>query len=102
MIVAVDVDYRTDHAVAAAVLFNAWSDAAPAAEHTARVSPLHPYVPGQFYLRELPCLLRVLEAVKVPLDIIVIDGYVELQELPAGGRHPGLGMHWFEARGRGT
>ena len=96
MIAALDVDYRSDHAIAACVVFRDWADGVAASEHTARVAPLEPYVPGQFFRRELPCLLAVLQKVPDPLDAIVIDGYVTLNALPDGTIHPGLGTHLFE------
>lgn len=57
-------------------------------EHTARLNRVAAYQPGQFYLRELPAILAVLETTD-RLDLLVIDGYVSLD--PAGRR--GLGAH---------
>jgi deoxyribonuclease V len=98
MIACIDVDYRTGHAIAACVLFNDWHDPLAVSEHTARISPIQPYVSGEFYRRELPCILKVLESVSSPLDVIVIDGYVWLD----GGTKQGLGAHLYEALGRNT
>jgi deoxyribonuclease V len=53
-----------------------------------------PYQPGQFYRRELPCLLSVLATVAEPLEAIVVDGYVWLSD-----DRPGLGAHLYEALG---
>jgi len=92
----VDVDYRGDEARAACVLFRDWADAAPAAEVVEAVRGVAPYVPGQFALRELPCLLAVLGRVAGPLELVVVDGYVWLGE---DGR-PGMGAHLYEALGR--
>ena len=61
----------------------------PAAEHVHWLDAVAPYVPGQLYLRELPCLLAVLERVARPLDAVLVDGYAVLD---AQGR-PGLGAH---------
>jgi deoxyribonuclease V len=47
-----------------------------------------PYRPGEFYLRELPALRAVIPSCE-PLELIVVDGYVDLD---AAGR-PGLGAH---------
>jgi deoxyribonuclease V len=46
------------------------------------------YQPGRFFDRELPPLLAVLATVD-PLDLVLIDGYVDLD--PHG--RPGLGAH---------
>src|SRR5262245_59291816 len=96
MIACVDVDYRDEGAVAACVLFRYWEDADGAAEHVRRIDKVEPYQPGQFYKRELPCLLAVLQEVKEPLAAVVIDGYAWL----ADENTPGLGGHLFEALGR--
>jgi deoxyribonuclease V len=50
------------------------------------VPPAEPYLPGKFYLRELPPLRAVCRGVG-SLALIVIDGYVDLD--PEG--RPGLG-----------
>ncbi|HYI01581.1 endonuclease V [Hyalangium sp.] len=96
MIASVDVDYRLDATLAACVIFRDWIDAAETAHFVDRGPPAEPYVPGEFYRRELPGLLRVLARVPDPLTTVVIDGYVWL----AGEERPGLGAHLYEALGR--
>ena len=91
----VDVHYQADEAVAACVLFRDWSDERSDRELVARVPSPAAYEPGQFYRRELPCLLAVLEPVRESLELVVIDGYVWLD---ANGRR-GLGAHLHEALG---
>lgn len=95
MLACLDVDYRPDVTVAACVLFRAWTDAEEVRHVLARGPVAEPYVPGQFYRRELPHLLRVLAATGVTPGAVVIDGYVWLAEA-----RPGLGAHLFEALGR--
>jgi deoxyribonuclease V len=93
MIAALDVHYdeaRCD-ATAAAVVFGHWSDAPPHSEYTTRCESIREYVPGEFFKRELPCLMAVLAKVIEPLDVIVIDGYVDL------GDRPGLGTYLWRA-----
>lgn len=92
MIVALDVDYRTDRVVTAAVSFAAWTDAAATHEH-ARVEMTAPadYEPGSFYKRELPYLCAILAELDAP-ELVVIDGFVSLD---AGA--PGLGAHLHAA-----
>ncbi|HVK14229.1 MAG TPA: endonuclease V [Gemmataceae bacterium] len=97
MIAFLDVDYRDAGAVAAAVLACDWADAAPAAEVVAHIPVVAEYVPGEFYRRELPCLLAVLDRCPQPPDVLVVDGYVWL-----GPDRPGLGARLFEALGRRT
>jgi deoxyribonuclease V len=92
----VDVDYRGDEARAACVLFRDWGDGEAAGEVVETVRGVAPYVPGQFALRELPCLLAVLDRVAGPLEVVVVDGYVWLGE----DARPGLGAQLYEALGR--
>ncbi len=95
MIACVDVDYRDAEARAACVLLRDWADADSAGVYVERLTGVAPYEPGQFYRRELPCLLAVLAKVKGALDAVVVDGYVWL-----GAGRPGLGAHLYEALGR--
>ena len=92
MIAALDVHYdqRRSVGTAAAVLFANWDDAVPAAEFTEVVERIQPYIPGEFFRREFPCLFALVNKIQEPLEAIVIDGYVRL------GNKPGLGQHLFE------
>ena len=96
MFACVDVDYRDREAVAACVLFRAWTDGDSAGEEVERLPQVEPYQPGQFYRRELPCLLAVLGKVPAPLAAVVVDGYVWLGDETS----PGLGGHLYAALGR--
>lgn len=93
--VCVDVDYRAEEAMAAAVLFRNWDDDIPAGEVVQRVVGIEPYVPGAFYRRELPCLLAVLADVPEPVELVVIDGYVWVGD----ESQPGLGARLHQALG---
>lgn len=95
MLACVDVDYRPHGAVAACLLFPTWNAANGVAEHVEEIAQVEPYQPGEFYRRELPCLLSVLALVRESLETIVIDGYVWLAE-----EKPGLGAYLHEALGR--
>ena len=58
MVAALDVRYD-EHALTGlgvAVVFERWDAAKPRAEYTATFDGIEPYVPGQFFKRELPCL----------------------------------------------
>lgn len=96
MIAILDVDYREDgSAVAACVTAHGFADAAPVAEYTVAVADVLPYMPGQFYRRELPCLLAVLKTLPAPPTVCIVDGYVWLGDTDT----PGLGAHLFTALG---
>lgn len=93
MIVALDVDYRDTRAVAAGVVAHGWADEKPTRVIIEHVSPIEDYEPGEFYRRELPCLLRVLGQLQPVPEVIVVDGYAWL------GTKPGLGARLHEALG---
>lgn len=83
VIAIVDVHYLQDRATAACVMAEDWAAARPAAEHVITIEGVAPYVPGHFYLRELPAVLAVLLCATKP-KIVVIDGYVWLFVTTAG------------------
>ncbi len=66
-------------------------------EYCRLVTPINEYVPGQFYKRELPCILSVHEKVKEDISVAIVDGFVAL-----GEGKKGLGAHLFEALGGKT
>ncbi|WP_020474136.1 endonuclease V [Zavarzinella formosa] len=94
MIACLDVQYTDDRVLAACVVFRGWKAEKPLTETVVAIEGVAAYEPGQFYRRELPCLLRALEGISP--DIIIVDGYVWL----GGEDHPGLGAHLYEAWGR--
>jgi deoxyribonuclease V len=94
MIACLDVAYSHDVGRAACVLLRDWTDASPAEEHVAEVVGVADYEPGQFYRRELPCLLAVLGRLARVPEVIVVDGYVWL-----GDGVPGLGARLHAALG---
>ncbi|KAA0230081.1 endonuclease V [candidate division KSB1 bacterium] len=93
MILAVDVDYREGKAIAAGLLFQNWEDSEPARELIAEILTVAEYEAGQFYKRELPCVMALLQQLEQIPEFIVIDGYVYLD----GDQKPGLGKHLYEA-----
>jgi deoxyribonuclease V len=96
MKVCLDVQYHPTHAIAAAVLFNTWSDVTPTRVSTVHVNDVAPYEPGAFYKRELPCLLAVLETIFEPLELILVDGFVFLDH----DQKYGLGGRLYDALGQ--
>lgn len=96
MIAAFDVDYSTlaDRAATAAVVgFSDWPDAAPLEAHVMAIGEVEAYVPGQFYRRELPCLMALLPGLANSLTVAVVDGYVAV----GPDASPGLGQHFYDA-----
>ena len=93
MLACVDVGYNDSAARAACVTFEDWEDADPIGAYTLDIDQVEPYIPGQFYRRELPCLLAVLNQLPESPAAIVVDGYVWLD----GGGRKGLGHHLYDA-----
>jgi deoxyribonuclease V len=93
MMVAVDVDYRASIAIVAGVIFDNWLDNKPVREITAQICEVKEYISGQFYQRELPCILELLQQINELPECIIIDGYVYLNP----EKRPGLGKHLYDA-----
>lgn len=81
MIIVIDVYYHENEANAAAVVIKDWESEEIIKIETLRVKTRSPYISGEFYKRELPCILQVLDLFKQEeIDIVVIDGYVVLDD----------------------
>lgn len=93
MILAIDVYYYDDEAKVAGVLFD-WNDTQPQSTIIAQVSNVASYQPGQFYKRELPCILELLKQVDLEtLSVILVDSHVYVSNEKAYG----LGGHLWES-----
>lgn len=91
-LLATDTYYYEDYALCAAIVFD-WNDETPQATYTVRIEEVAPYEPGQFYKRELPCILKCLEQIDLSgIDAIIVDGHVYVDNHKA----PGLGAHLYE------
>lgn len=99
MLKALDVHYDPDGAGCRAALlgFEAWESARGHEALVVELDEVAPYVPGEFYRRELPALLAVLGASHSATDVIVVDGQVWLDAAQA----PGLGARLHDAVGGG-
>lgn len=91
-----DVGYRGSRARAACVLANSWESEVPNSTYVQEIDAVEPYEPGNFFRRELPCLLSVLRILPSFPEVAVVDGYVWL----SSARRPGLGAYLYEALGR--
>lgn len=94
MKLAFDVQYFEDYAKSVAICFKEWSDEKPDRIIEKKIDDVADYVPGEFYKRELPCILSILNDLNVSdIELIIVDGYVHLDD---DGK-PGLGAHLYEA-----
>ena len=96
-IAALDVDYRPDRAVTACVVFKTWLSEHVLESIVNTTAAAAEYASGEFYLRELPCLLGAIARCSAPPRVIVVDGHVWL-----GPERPGLGAHLHRALGGAT
>lgn len=82
MILAVDVHYsKDDRASIVGITFRNWSDTAPVSVFKDNLQHVEPYVPGSFYKRELPCILKLIKQIDLSrIEVIVVDGYVYLAD----------------------
>jgi len=88
-----DVQYNgNENAVVACLGFENWEDKKASYVKQHFVEDILPYVPGEFYQRELPCLMEALKDL-TDIECIVVDGYVWLDV----ENHKGLGLHLYDA-----
>ena len=94
MILAFDTAYSGDRAKTVCIAFHSWSDQAPTSIHSETIEGVADYEPGQFYKRELPCILSLLKTVpQENVKAIIVDGFVVLDDTGL----PGLGAHLHAA-----
>lgn len=95
-IAILDVQYVQNTAFPSLVAAASWSASTPELTKILRFPDCEPYVSGQFYKRELPPLLALIERCSYNAEVYVVDSYVWL----AGG-NPGMGAHLYERLGSG-
>jgi deoxyribonuclease V len=92
MIACLDVQYQDTTACAAGIVFRDWLDAKALEEKVIQLADIQPYESGQFFRRELPCLMAILQ--RLPkIGIVIVDGYVWLE----GEGKPALGACLYDA-----
>jgi deoxyinosine 3'endonuclease (endonuclease V) len=89
--IAIDTYYYKDRAKTVGVIFENWEDPDPIEIISTWSSSFGPYIPGEFYKRELPCIMDLLNQIPdiLDYDVIILDG---LARLP-GSIEEGLGLH---------
>jgi exodeoxyribonuclease-5/deoxyribonuclease V len=85
--IALDTYYFSDtEAKTVGVVFENWGDSEPKEILEAWTYKFGPYIPGEFYKRELPCMMDLL--MKIPdlkdYDAIIIDGLAHLPKSTDG------------------
>lgn len=81
MILAIDVYYLENRAKSVGILFDSWSADTVCEVVSDYQDNIAPYQSGEFYLRELPCVMSLLKKIDLStINMIVIDGYVYLND----------------------
>jgi len=91
MNLAIDIYYHDKGATCVGVLFD-WEDVEPKKIIRAFLDEVEEYVPGEFYKRELPCVMAVIYQVRqYKIDCIILDSHVQL-----GNGQIGLGEYVYK------
>jgi deoxyribonuclease V len=94
MILSFDTFYSDDKAKTVCLAFERWTDTKAVRVYSEILEGIAAYVPGEFYKRELPCILSLLKQVDlIQTDVIIVDGFVFLDD----DLKPGLGAHLYKA-----
>jgi exodeoxyribonuclease-5/deoxyribonuclease V len=92
MILAFDTYYFDNKAKTVSICFDDWSDEENYKVDTEVIENSEEYQSGEFYKRELPCILSLLDKIKTQnVTTIIIDGFVYLDD----NQRLGLGGHLY-------
>lgn len=94
MILAFDTYYYDNKAKTVALLFKNWEDAHEQNVYSEILENVEEYTSGEFYKRELPCILSLINKINLSeIDFIIIDGFVYLND----DFKKGLGAYLYES-----
>lgn len=92
-LLAFDTYYFEGKAKTVCIEFNQWNQDKDYKVHSEIIDNIEDYIPGEFYRRELPCILSLLQKMNLEnIDAIVVDGYNYLDD----DKKYGLGGHLYE------
>lgn len=81
MILAFDTYYNKDEAKTICLSFENWNKEENFKIYSETISKIEEYVSGEFYKRELPCILSLLSQIDLnEVDLIIVDGFVFLDD----------------------
>lgn len=97
MLLAVDTYYFENKAKTVGLAFDDWEATAERHRYVETLEHVAEYVSGEFYKRELPCILSLMATYKLgAFEAIIVDGFVYLDD---DGKM-GLGGHLYKALGK--
>jgi deoxyribonuclease V len=85
-----DVYYYEAYATSCCIVFD--EEQQIVSQYSVVVEDIADYEPGNFYKRELPCILKVMEKIEEKVDILITDSFVF-----TGENKKGLGAHLYDA-----
>lgn len=89
----IDVSYQSNKAKVVSGFFENWEDEQLLKMTEKIVNNIQEYIPGEFYKRELPCIIEFLNEYDLKeLEFIIIDGFTFLND----DNKKGLGAYLFE------
>lgn len=90
----IDVSYQDTQAKVVGGFFKEWSDESFLKKTSRTVDNVNEYTSGEFYKRELPCIMKFIEEIPIEeIELIIIDGYIYLDN----ERKKGLGAYLYES-----
>ncbi|MEZ0128697.1 endonuclease V [Flavobacterium sp. LBUM151] len=93
MILAFDTYYFDGKAKTVCLEFEKWNESENFKIHTEIIDNVEEYIPGEFYRRELPCIMSLLNQIDLKtVDVIIVDSFVYLDD----EKKYGLGGHLYE------
>lgn len=94
MILAFDTYYFENKAKTVCLVFDNWNESDKFSTFTEILEDINEYIPGEFYKREMPCILSLFQNIHIPnIEAIIVDGFVFLDD----HNKLGLGGHLYEA-----
>jgi deoxyribonuclease V len=81
MILAFDTYYFDNKAKTVCIVFEYWTDQEIYKVYAEVLETTQGYIPGEFYRRELPCIMSLLQRIgEKDIEALVIDGFVYLDD----------------------
>ncbi|HBD27419.1 endonuclease V [Flavobacterium sp.] len=94
MILAFDTYYFENNARTVCIQFERWNDCTITNFFEETISEIEEYKSGEFYKRELPCILSLLKSIDLSeCEAIIIDGFVVIDD----NQNDGLGGYLFKS-----
>lgn len=94
MILAFDTYYFNNKAKTVCISFDDWQKETDFKVYSETLEDVEEYVSGEFYKREMPCILSLLKKIDLQtVSLIIVDGFVYIDD----NNKFGLGAYLYEA-----